>query len=142
MHTSILFQQFSIVEFTVDLLVLPLTAINFYVISSTAILHFNLKLVLCMQSLGVVVFATGRCATFLTAMIYNISTEYSTVKHIFVAMTVGGMSACGWIGLFMIFERIYGTLYVKRYEQMKTPLFNAIWILCLVRGESHLVLLN
>jgi len=126
-----LYYPLKISELLYAILALPLTALNFYIIFSTAVLHFNLKLVLGFQSISVVVFALARCVSIVQNLLYP-AMENNALWLLIVENT--GVTACSWIGLFLAAERIYATLRVKEYERIRSPLFNTAWI-CLLVGR-------
>ena len=134
------FYSITVPELLIHLIALPISALNIYVTTSSAVLHYNLKLVLCAQSVAVVINAISRAIKL--TVIFLLGYEQEEVTSIIwrapvrVAQSVS-ISTGLWIGLFLLMERVYATIRVARYEEMKSPVYNLLWIGLLVSYKRY-----
>jgi len=130
-------------ELLIDLVLLPLSAFNIYIVISTAVMHLNLKIIICAQSLGVLLYSIERSIELLILLLLYLPRKAMEANGLKVlarslsAIQNVGISLSSWVGLILVMERIYATVNVKHYEGMKSPLFNIIWMGFLVRENYY-----
>jgi len=102
-------------ELVMDALTLSLTLLNLYAITSTSVLHVNMKILLLTQSLGIQLLSTGRmlqlCVVLVTGALFA-----NPVMLLDLAKVIG-ICMNGLVGYLLVIERIVATVRVKTYEQ-------------------------
>lgn len=120
-------------EFVPNLLItLPISLLNLRVVGSTYVLHPNLKLVLCVQSVVVMIYTLCRCVHTSLEIAYRTNESGLCLACSFGGQIIGrmelwGMGVCGWMGYILLAERAYATCAVSQYEHNRSQVFDVIW---------------
>lgn len=125
------------VELVPNLLILPVSLLTLYVITTTSVLHANLKLVICYEILAVKLYTLCRLADWLSSQVGVVWPGWFGVSIRLVERC--SVSDLGWMGHAMLAERIYATRMVDTYEQSRwSPWLTASWFLPIFFGVNAL----
>lgn len=122
------------VEFMPNLfIVLPVSLLNLHVVGKSSVLHLNLKVVFCIQSLVVLIYTACRCIhTSVNEWVVGNRLNAWPGEWLLGAVEAWAMGICSWMGFVLLAERIYATIRVTSYERSRSQYFNLVWILLLL----------
>lgn len=111
----------------------PLTALNLYAITSTHVLHVNMKLILLSQAIAIQLQSACRFAQLLYVLVTGRLFTYPLMA--LNTLEVFGVIMGGLVGYLLVVERVYATIRVKTYEKETSA---ALGIGCLLFLVSYL----
>ncbi|KAI1722390.1 sre G protein-coupled chemoreceptor domain-containing protein [Ditylenchus destructor] len=109
----------SIIELILDIFVLPISVLNFYLIFKTSIIHINLRWLLICQCSGVTIYAVASVID----MTIKLSEKqiFEAPNQLVIITRIFGLLVCTQVGIFLTIERVIATLLVRRYEKYRKP---------------------
>lgn len=131
--TAYVFFAATAVEALFDAATLPLVALNLYAISTTSVIHANLKILLESQSVGILLVSSVRLTQILLPEWNGQVTMWGMTPNLFLFLRIIGIVLNGLVGYVIPLERCYATLKVRSYERDKSKCFSAACLAVIVR---------
>jgi len=130
-----LYPATSIAEVLLHVAALPLIALNLYAIGTTSVIHFNLKLLLQCQSIGILLVSLIRPVEILWPDWNGMIEVGGRMLYLMVFLRIVGIVLNGLVGYVMPIERCYATIKVRSYEWDKGKCFSVTSMAIMVGME-------
>lgn len=123
-------------EIAIHFAVLPLIGLNLYAIGATSVIHFNLKTLLQVQTLGILLASVIRPVMIVT--LDWRTGRPNSLSHMGLQLFLCTLAMCvaGLVGHAITIERCYATIKVRKYEQEKCRCFVCACLTILVSQLS------